>query len=483
MADYQTTQRQRDRSDESGFVLVWAAVFMTLLLFFLGLALDTARAYVVKAQLAKAADGAALAAARMLNSGEPRVEAARIFRANFPEGYLGTETVTDPVTDPDFFDLETNVDTGVHVVTIRATATLPTTFMRLANREEVTVRSTSESTRRMVDLSLVLDVSGSIGADWPTVRDAAREFVRGFDEEGDRFAFITFSSGASVRTPMTVSRGFNKDGILAAIPETLPGGLTNMAEGFFRGWDEVRTVPTGQQSGVRVIVLFTDGSPNGASGLYANSAGDLFMPVKGRSLHTGDFGPSTTNTNLQGLHDTETGTQSPSHTISVSWRGRTTISQIPFMPEAASFTHHRSDGIPSSFGFQSGSLTVDGVAQSSARGLRDYNTVKGRYPAQAFNVNNAARNLVEIVANAARSDDDGDYPIRVYTIGMGPLMVQDLGTRGETSESILMRVANDIRSMDFNAGQLEGRFYLARSADDVAPAFQTLQSQIIRLTR
>ena len=50
----------------------------------------------VKAQLTKAVDGAALAAARSLNSGNPSGEAAQIFKANFPAGYLGTATSPDP---------------------------------------------------------------------------------------------------------------------------------------------------------------------------------------------------------------------------------------------------------------------------------------------------------------------------------------------------------------------------------------------------
>ena len=77
-------------SNEKGFALIYTAGTLTLMLLFTGLAVDAGRAYVVKAQLSKAVDGAALGAARMLNSGDPRAEAARIFTANFPSGYLGT---------------------------------------------------------------------------------------------------------------------------------------------------------------------------------------------------------------------------------------------------------------------------------------------------------------------------------------------------------------------------------------------------------
>ncbi len=42
----------------------------------------------------------------------------------------------------------------------------------------------------------------------------------------------------------------------------------------------------------------------------------------------------------------------------------------------------------------------------------------GRYPADVWNINNSARNILEIIANQARNDT-GDYPIRIFTIGMG----------------------------------------------------------------
>ncbi len=127
-------------------------------------------------------------------------------------------------------------------------------------------------------------------------------------------------------------------------------------------------------------------------------------------------------------------------------------------------------------------MTVNGVAQSTKRGLRNLDVVQKRYPAEVFNINNAARNLLEIIANAARTDN-GDYPIRVYTIGMGELVRYNLGTIPEKPEDILMRIANDARSPDYNQAQLEGKYYFAQTDADVGPAFQALQNQIIRLSK
>jgi Flp pilus assembly protein TadG len=475
---------------------VYMAVLITFLLVVTGLAVDGGRAYVVKAQLTKAVDGAALSAARNLNSGSPRTEAEKIFRANFPAGYLGVSSVTNP-SDASFFDLTTVVETGVNVVTVRATAVVPTTFMRLANLNEVTVTSTGEAQRRMVDLSLVLDVSGSIGSRWPAVRDAAREFINAFDQNADRMALITYGNGADVIVPMEATRGFDKTAMKAAVPSSLPGGWTPMGEGLYRGWDEVRWVANGSQSGLRVIVLFTDGSANGVPGNWDGTGISKSVSTSDFPRRTPDPDGITTNTpGIQGLYDAETGNQSPSLTMCGSTYTGTTVDRVgtscppsgaltamSWLPLNSLHTHHRSGGIPTSFPFQTNALSVDGTAQSTARGLMDWDTGAGRYPAHARNIRNAATNLVEIIANAARSDTSGDYPIRIYAIGMGQLVQHLLGSRPESSESVLMRVANDKRSLDYNSAQMEGKYYFAQTEADVGPAFQALQSQIVRLSK
>ena len=121
-------------SSEKGFALIYLAITLTFLLVMTGLALDGGRAYVVRAQLSKAVDGAALGAARMLNSGNPVQEATSIFRANFPTGWMGTTSVTGPAVN-----VTTDNVNGVNIVQVSATAVLPTTFISLANINQVTV--------------------------------------------------------------------------------------------------------------------------------------------------------------------------------------------------------------------------------------------------------------------------------------------------------------------------------------------------------
>ena len=487
-------KQRRHLSGEAGFTLVYMAGALTTFLLFTGLALDGGRAYVVKAQLSKAVDGAALAAARNLNTGNPRAEAARIFNANFPSGWFGTTSVTS-TSDPSFFSSTVLPATGVNVVTVQATAVLPTTFMRLANWNEVTVTSSGEAQRRMVDLSLVLDVSSSIGAQWGAVRDASRAFVNSFDAAQDRLALLFFGNGVSVVDQMPSGRGFDKSGMMADIPSTLPGGSTNMVEGLYRGWDEVRSVPIGSRSGLRVIVLFTDGASNSVPADWDGSG-------IGRGLRTYDFphDPSETagqthdNPFITGVYNTNNATQGALATptpinFSQPWNTRWTTTRpagMPayahWMPATSMHSNRRSPGIPTSFPMQTNALNVNGVPQSTARGLRDLTA--GRYPSQIYNINNAARNLIEIIANAAREETEpGSTRVRIYTIGMGQLVRLNLGTRLETSESILKRIANDPTSPDFNNTQLEGAYYYAQTAADVSAAFQALQNQIVRLSK
>jgi Flp pilus assembly protein TadG len=478
------TRHASNPSGQEGFALVYMAALLAVLLIFTGLAVDTGRAYVVKAQLTKAVDGAALAAARNLNSGAPKAEATRIFQANFPTTYMGISSVTDPATDASFFSLATDTASGVNTVTVTASAVLPTTFMQLANFTQVTVTSTGQAQRRMVDLSLVLDVSSSIGSKWAAVHDATVAFIDTFDAAHDRMSLVEFGNGASVIYPMPAGRGFDKATLEADVPSTLPGGSTLMVEGLYRGWDQLRTVPAGTQSGLRIIVLFTDGASNGVPANWDGGA-------TAKSLRTWDFPHSANDPDSQtwdsphidGLYDTQSGSASPSYTATVPWNSTTTIALLPYMPATTWHTHHASSGIPTAFAMQSGTLKVNGVAQNAARALRHFNVGAGKFPAEVWNINNAARNVLEIIADAARNDN-GDYPIRIYTIGMGYLVQDLLGTIPETPESILMRISNDKRSTDHQgAPQLDGKYFYAPTAADVSPAFQGIQNEIVRLSK
>ena len=130
---------------------------------------------------------------------------------------------------------------------------------------------------------------------------------------------------------MPAGRGFDKARVMADIPNSLPGGSTSMAEGLYRGWDELRSVPNGQQSGLRVIVLFTDGASNSVPGIYPGSG-------TSRGLRTADFpkrNPDPDNMThaspvINGLFDTQSGIGSPGYPAGAyPWNTTTAYPRCP----------------------------------------------------------------------------------------------------------------------------------------------------------
>ena len=107
------------------------------LLLFAGLAVDAGRAYVVKAQLSKAVDGAALGAARM-RTAAIRAGGVADLQGQLPARLHGNGGCAIRRPAGNFFSLATGHG-GCQHVTITATTTLPTTFMKLARLNRVTV--------------------------------------------------------------------------------------------------------------------------------------------------------------------------------------------------------------------------------------------------------------------------------------------------------------------------------------------------------
>lgn len=142
-------------SDRRGGVLVWASLMIVPLLGFMGLGVDTARGYMVRARLSQALDSAALAAGRQTtNETKAASEAKMIFKANFPVGYMDAEV------DGPKIDFDEDGDT----VMVSATAEIPTYFVHLIGFDSFSVSASSEVTRRTVFMDVVvsIDVSGSM---------------------------------------------------------------------------------------------------------------------------------------------------------------------------------------------------------------------------------------------------------------------------------------------------------------------------------
>lgn len=156
--------------DRRGGVAVFIAIGIFAITGAVGLATDAARGYLVKARLSQALDAAALAGGRVMSSPDRDADIVMYFNANFPPGYLGAVPSGPTI----------GVDPDGKILTLTASAVLPTTLMRILGFETMNIASATEVTieSRNLEVSLVLDVTGSMaGQRIIDLRAAAKELV------------------------------------------------------------------------------------------------------------------------------------------------------------------------------------------------------------------------------------------------------------------------------------------------------------------
>jgi Flp pilus assembly protein TadG len=462
---------------QRGQVLILVGISLAVLIGAVGLAIDSGRAYGVKARLNAAVDAAAIAAARALSEGADdnarRANAVavgeRFFRMNYPDGFLGSTPSAPTIT-------AVHETSGYWRVNASATASMPTTFMRvLAGDTVVAPSAAGEAIRRDLDVVLVMDVSGSLtSSDLATLKQAAtNSFIRRFSagSNGDRVGLVSFSSGAVVDVAInkTSARGFNRTTVNSAISGLPGGGATASAEGMRKALSELDGVPANLRSSLRVILFFSDGAPNIVSGSFQRSSGSP--------------NPITDNLYSQTGKPTDCGGRVPgSGAARFMWR-----ENARYTPNGCSSEVSNIARLPAV-----GSGNVPLTSYPGHPFPRTLTPASGSTPTFPFantrcNVNRAARNMVENVANTAREQE-----IRVYTIGLGDaLQTYEIdytdGRCGytlarERGEVILKRLANAGDSDTHNPSQPQGLYCWAQRAQDLDRCFSTIASEILRLT-
>ena len=256
----------------------------------------------VKAHLSKAVDGAALAAARVIGNGQwaAQTEANKIFNTNFPSGFLGISSVQNPPN----LTFQVAAD-GSNQITVTSTAVMPTTFMKVIGQPQVNVFSTGQATRRLVDLSFVVDRSGSFAISLePGAKRGSTVCGIYFDQNNDRVSLVMFAGNTIVMDPIrNTTRGFDKTTINSHIAGATTVGFTGSSEGIYQGWDQLRRIPNGNQSGLRIIVMFTDGSPNTFSGQFNEDRIHQSRPEHSTPIFSfGEWTGGQNNPEAQGLY-------------------------------------------------------------------------------------------------------------------------------------------------------------------------------------
>lgn len=296
MKRWTTLRRLRD---DRGQTLVLFALALSSLILSLGLAVDLGFAYVTKAKLSKAVDGACLTAMRNLAQGQ--TTATTLATNSFNANYRSTSLDASPPAVSINFSTDAN---GQTFVTVNATATIKTQFMALLPAyRTLPVSDSAQATRGKLVMSIVLDRSGSMQTNGgaSALPPAVGTFVNYFNNTVDEVAMVSFASNATV----DVAIGTNFISPITNAANALnghftggtfgPGGLT-----LAKSQNESVPVIPGQNV-VKVAVYFTDGYVNviqdnlscsGTMTLYnyggydsGNTVG-FFNPANGSSLAT-----------------------------------------------------------------------------------------------------------------------------------------------------------------------------------------------------
>lgn len=142
--------------DRDGAIAPLTAFAIVALVAFAGIATDTARGYFLKSRLTQALDAAALAGGKVFFEDTRDADIQKYFSANLPNDYMDA-TIDGPHITPES-------DSDGDKLTLSASATIPTTFMRVLGRTSMSVASEVQVTRQTayLDVVLAIDLSTSM---------------------------------------------------------------------------------------------------------------------------------------------------------------------------------------------------------------------------------------------------------------------------------------------------------------------------------
>lgn len=207
------------RKDNKGAVaIIYGPMFIVLLLA-AGLAIDYARAYLVKKEISRAIDASILAAGSMANADEDemKVVAERYFEANLSDS---TKANYDPQLN---FDLNETTNE----ITASSNASVETYLMKLAGFATVDVGANAVAGRSIVnvEVALVLDNSGSMqGSKLSSLETASKKLVETlYEPEGSssfvKFSLVPFTGTVNVGTAHLNADWIDGDGVSQASQE------------------------------------------------------------------------------------------------------------------------------------------------------------------------------------------------------------------------------------------------------------------------
>ncbi len=462
-----------------GYILLFFVMATIVLFPITGLAVDVVLLYFVKARLVSAVDAGALAGARSLSRGgnfdlqkQNAIDTSKkFFNANFPKGYLLTDK-TGPVIA---VDVQQTAD-RTRTVTINATVGAPLYFLRLLSSYNVPVAAIGQTSRRDVNIMMVVDRTGSlenVGA-CDDVIAASIGFADKFSEGNDFLGLATFAKSSRADVPLT-NVNFKQ-----LVKNTLTGMLcqdyTGGAQGISVGFDELKA--KNDPGVLNVILFFTDGIPNCITCLWPvrkqpfyttapGSGASAYSPCTDKSDKVGSM--RSENSPMYGIYIKDaTGSPNPKDPGVVS----ATASNCAFVGNQTSVTtdfsylpdnDYYGNNLKTGFG---GTLALNSTTHRSY----NYPPVGRKVTLSNTNVQTASVNALDNAGNRIRSDTT--LNTMIFAVGFGP----------DVNDDLLRRVANDPTSSNYNTAHQTGMYVFAPTPGAISDAFSRIAAEILRIS-
>lgn len=217
-----------------GSMATFIAASIVPLVAFGGLAVDTARGYLMKSRLSYALDAAGLAAGRVMYDETLRDEMAeKFFSANFPDNYMNA-SVTGPTV---IYDDQENT------IQLDAVATMGTSLMSVLGLASMNVAgsSTVKLSSVNIEVAVVLDVTGSMsGQKIADLKAAAKDLVDIIVQDVQephysKVALVPYAVGVNVGAYADQIRGPMEAKTITNATRTDPVVITAPNHGFSNG--------------------------------------------------------------------------------------------------------------------------------------------------------------------------------------------------------------------------------------------------------
>ncbi len=464
---------------------MFSVMLILVVLPMVGFAIDGAILYLIRAKLSAASDASALAGARSLSVGltiadqtaSAQATSQAYFNANFPPGIFGTSSVA-------FNFAVAQTATKTRTVSIQATVSAPLYFIRFLGHSSSSVSASSQSSRRDVNMMLVLDRSYSMqyAGVCGTMIASAQNFVNRFTNGRDRVGLVTFMGSSNVDYPPKLTFLSDSPSLPSVIGTLQCGGNTGSADALWNAYQQI--IAINEPGALNVIVFFTDGVPNGITAAYPIK---LLADTRYDSYNTGTLvatpASSCTNTGtltgyLEEFILNPTGYSLgiySSQSRSISDTSQPTAAGASGCAFASDNVRMRQDiaYIPTSDIY--GNQTVGYMTNSSdfyASGPYLNQLRVDTPPAITHSSTNAADNA------AFRIRSDTSYAPLIYCIGLG-----GTDTFGPVDPVFLNRVANTPQSTSYDFTKPSGIYVYAPTSAQLSSAFETVVSEILRLSK